>query len=144
LCEAFQDQRLFPNEAEVIGAKKTINDFSITSEQVLATFTNVAQVTPAKEIVNQFVSLAGLVNVHPRLELRFSPRGDPDEDTKAAFAPVDGVWDYDGPKSLEALKPPHKLPEGSLQEALEDRTRPTSSQQFSRKEWRTFFLISAN
>jgi hypothetical protein len=55
----------------------------------------------------------------------FTPRGDPEEDTKGAFAPVDGLWNRGGqgsnrPIALVELKPPHKLTVSALQSALDD------------------------
>ena len=121
LCKEFQDQRLFPTESEVIGAQRTINEFLITSEKSLTNFTDVAMVAPVKEIVNQSIAF-GHVGGDPGLGVSFSPRGDPEEDTKAAFAPVDGVWDRGGPITLLELKTPHKLTERVLQTALDDGT----------------------
>ncbi|KAF2810665.1 uncharacterized protein BDZ99DRAFT_497660 [Mytilinidion resinicola] len=107
LCPSYASCQLFPTEPEVLGAQKTINDFLITSEKGLTNFTDVAEVTPIKEIVNNFITFARTNGV-PGPELSFSPRGDPDDGTKAAFAPVDGVWIRGGPITLLELKPPHK------------------------------------
>ena len=57
--------------------------------------------------------------------MSFAPRGDPEEDTKSAFAPVDGVWNRGGqgsdqPITLAELKPPHKLTTSALHTALND------------------------
>ncbi|MCJ1474683.1 hypothetical protein MMC13_003343 [Lambiella insularis] len=90
-CQAFQNEQLFPTEPEVLSAQKTINEFLITSEKGLTNFTDVAKVTPIKEIVNNFIAFAPSDSV-PGPEVSFRPRGDPDDGTKAAFAPVDGVW----------------------------------------------------
>ena len=121
LCEAFRDKRLFPTESQVIGAQKTINEFLITSEKGLTNFSDVAEVAPIKEINNQFLALAQ-IDGDQALEVSFSPRGDPDEDSQVAFRPVDGVWICGGPKALDELKTPHKLREETLQTALDDGT----------------------
>lgn len=106
-CQTFQNKRLFLTEPEVLDAQKTINDFLITSKKGLTNFTDVAEVTLIKEIVNNFITFARTNDV-PGPELSFSPRGDSDDGTKAAFAPVDGLWIRGGPITLLELKPPHK------------------------------------
>jgi hypothetical protein len=121
LCQAFRNKRLFPTESEIIGAQRTINEFLITSERGLTNYTDVAEVTPVKEIVNHSIALTHVDSLAD-LEVSFSPRGDPDEDTKAAFAPVDGVWIRGGPITLLELEPPHKLTVEALQTALDDGT----------------------
>jgi hypothetical protein len=121
LCEAFQDKRLFPTELEVLGAQKTINKFLVTSEKGLTKFSDVAEVTPIKEIVNRFIAVAPVDGV-PSPEVSFSPRGDPDDDTKEAFAPVDGIWNQGGPIMLLELKPPHKLVAEALRTSSDDGT----------------------
>ena len=52
-------------------------------------------------------------------------RVDPEEDTKSAFAPVDGVWNRGGqgsdrPITPAELNPPHKLTTSALHTALDD------------------------
>jgi hypothetical protein len=119
LCRAFQNKRLFPTESEVIGARRTINEFLITSEKGLTNYNDVAEVAAIKEINNQFLSL-GHLDDDPGLEVSFSPRGEPDGNTQAAFRPVDGVWIRKEPRVLDELKTPHKLTVETLTAALDD------------------------
>jgi hypothetical protein len=124
LCAVLQDKRLFPNERNILGARSTIQEFLITSELALASYVNGAEVPPIKEILLQFIAL-GSGDGNSRLGVSFTPRGDPEEGTKSAFAPVDGVWNRGGqgsdqPMALTELKPPHKLTVAALQTALDD------------------------
>ena len=77
--------------------------------------------TSVKDIINHFIAFTPSNGV-PGLEVSFGPRDDPDDDTKAAFAPVDGVWDQGGPITLLELKPPHKLTAEALRIAPENGT----------------------
>ena len=80
----------------VIGAQNFIYEFLITSEKGLTNFTDIAEVAPVKEIVNRFIALTSQEDVRGP-EVRLRPRGDVDDETKAVFAPVDGVWSRNGP-----------------------------------------------
>jgi hypothetical protein len=62
----------------------------ITFEKGLTNFIDVVEVMPIKEIINYFIALAN-VDSGLGLKVSFSPRGDPDNDTKIAFAFIDGV-----------------------------------------------------
>ena len=102
-----QDRNLFRIESNLIGARQTIQAFLITSELALTLYVLSAEVPPA------------------RLGVSFTPRGEPEENIKSAFAPVDGVWNRseqgsDQPIALMELKPPHKLAMEALQTALDD------------------------
>jgi len=93
--------------------RRTIHEFLSTSELVLISYINGAEVPPVKEILLQFIALGG-GDGNASLAVSFTPRGDPEEDTKSAFAPVDGMWNRgmpgsDQPRALTELKPLHKL-----------------------------------
>ena len=72
-------------------------------------------------MINHFIAFTSINSV-PGLEISFNPRGDPDDDTKAAFAPMDSVWNRGGPITLLELKPSHKLTAKALRIALNNGT----------------------
>jgi hypothetical protein len=68
-----------------------------------------------------------LVRYHHRAVLFFFialiwmiSQGDPDDNTKAASAPVNSVWNRGGPIRYLELKPYHKLTAEALRTALDD------------------------
>jgi len=106
-----------------MGAGRTIHEFLITSELALISHINGAEVPTVKEILPQFIALGG-GDGNASLAVSSTPRSDPEEDTKSAFAPVDGVWNRGGPGSdqpivFAELKPPHKLTISTSQTALD-------------------------
>lgn len=56
----------------------------------LISYVNGAEVPPVKEILLQFIALSG-GDGSASLAVSFTLRGDLEEDTKSAFAPVDGM-----------------------------------------------------
>ena len=84
--------------------------------------------TPTKDIITHSIALTPSNGV-PGLEVSFSPRGEHNDGTKAAFTPIDGVWNRDGPNELLELKPPRKRTAKALRIALDNETgRPQRSQ----------------
>jgi hypothetical protein len=67
----------------------------ITSELALTSYINGAEVPPIKEILLQFIAF-GSGDRNNSLGVSFTPRGDPEEDTEGAFAPVDDLWNRGG------------------------------------------------
>ena len=124
LCEKLGDRELFPNKADVLGARRTIGEFLITSEMAITHYITSAVIPPVKEIVCRYVQKGGGEG-QSSLGVSYTPRGDPEPATGKAFVSVDGVWNLGGPGSdrpiaLAELKPPHKLTTEALRTALDD------------------------
>ncbi|KAM0798192.1 hypothetical protein BDR22DRAFT_891499 [Usnea florida] len=84
-------RELFPNEANIIGARPTIREFLITSEHGITRYVNAAEIPPVIEIVCQYVKNGG-GDGQSSLGVSYTRRGDPEPATKKSFVPVDGVW----------------------------------------------------
>ena len=126
LCEKLGGRELFPNQANIIGARPTIREVLITSEYGITRYVNAAEIPPVIEIVCQYVKNEG-GDGQSSLGVSYTRRGDPEPATEKSFVPVDGVWNRGGHGShraiaLAELKPPHKLPTETLRTALDHYT----------------------
>ncbi|KAF6233317.1 hypothetical protein HO173_008441 [Letharia columbiana] len=124
LCEKLGNRELFPDKANLIGARGTVSSFLITSKEAITTYVRAAEIPPVKEIVCQYIQSGG-GGEQSSLGVRYTPGGDPESAAGKVFVPVDGVWNRGGPGSdrpiaLAELKPPHKLTTGALRTALDD------------------------